>query len=92
MISSISRVDQFALRHRDRLSTVERKRVLHAAEVLPGDQFILCSDGLHGYLKEGEVELLLGEPTVEGSARRAIELANDRGGRDNITAVIVNIA
>ena len=63
-----------------------------ALALAPADRFLICSDGLHGYLREGEVELLLGEPTVEGSARRAIELANDRGGRDNITAVIVNIA
>ena len=53
-----------------------------------GDAFLLCSDGLHGYLRPdevAEVASLGGELCV----RRFIDLANSRGGRDNITAVIV---
>jgi PPM family protein phosphatase len=57
--------------------------------LLPGDRFLLCSDGLHGYLRPGEVEQLLGESRVEDSVTRAIGLANGRGGKDNITAVVV---
>jgi protein phosphatase len=56
------------------------------------DRFLLCSDGLHGYLKEGEVELLLGLPRVEDVVQRAIGLANSRGGKDNITAIAVHLA
>jgi serine/threonine protein phosphatase PrpC len=55
-----------------------------------GDQFLLCSDGLHGYLRPQEIP----EITAAGgevSVRRFIELANSRGGRDNITAVLVEI-
>ncbi|MGD8860790.1 MAG: Stp1/IreP family PP2C-type Ser/Thr phosphatase [Myxococcales bacterium] len=59
-------------------------------EVRPGDRFLLCSDGLHGYVEEREVgDLLAG--TVEEAAQRAIDLANQRGGRDNITAVVVEL-
>jgi len=57
-----------------------------------GDRFLLCTDGLHGVLAPGEVETLLAEPTVEAAARRSIELANERGGKDNITALVVGIA
>ncbi len=57
-----------------------------------GDRFLLCSDGLHGYLRPGEVEALLGEGRIEDAAARAIGLANGRGGRDNITAVVVAFA
>src|SRR5262249_53777749 len=60
-------------------------------DLVAGDRFLLCTDGLHGYLKEGEIESLLGEPTVEAAARRGVELANDRGGRDNITALVVAV-
>jgi protein phosphatase len=59
-------------------------------EAIAGDRFLLCSDGLHGYLRAGELEGLLGL-----SPRRAvgacIELANRRGGGDNITAVVVEL-
>lgn len=57
-------------------------------ELTLGDVFLLCSDGLHGYLALEEV----GEVTALGgqlSVQRFIDLANARGGRDNITAVIV---
>jgi serine/threonine protein phosphatase PrpC len=55
-----------------------------------GDRFLLCSDGLHGYLREEEISAVtfLGpEPAVH----RFIELANSRGGKDNITAILVEV-
>lgn len=59
-------------------------------ETQPGDRFLLCSDGLHGYLKEQEIVplLTLGPDTAVG---KLIDLANQRGGRDNITAVVVEL-
>jgi protein phosphatase len=62
----------------------------HVFEVQQGDTFLLCSDGLHGYLEDSEIPAVtdLG-PTV--AVRRFIELANQRGGRDNITAVVVEM-
>lgn len=53
-----------------------------------GDQFLLCSDGLHGYLDDQEIPYLLSFG-LEEAGRHFIELACDRGGKDNITAVIV---
>jgi|SRR5579883_1706119 len=61
-------------------------------ELLPGDRFLVCSDGLHGYLRPGEVEELLGGQSLESGARRAIDLANERGGKDNVTAVVVAVS
>ena len=55
-----------------------------------GDRFLLCSDGLHGYLREGDVAPIV-KLGGEEAARHFIELANDRGGKDNITAVLVEI-
>jgi protein phosphatase len=57
----------------------------------PGDIFLLCSDGLHGYLQDGEVEKVLAAGPRDQAAARFIKLANDRGGKDNITVVLVNV-
>jgi serine/threonine protein phosphatase PrpC len=56
----------------------------------PGLRFLLCSDGLHGYLKEDDIP---GVVAMGGSdaVDRFIDLANDRGGKDNITAVLLEI-
>ncbi|MBX3270018.1 MAG: serine/threonine-protein phosphatase [Sandaracinaceae bacterium] len=60
-------------------------------EVGPGDRFLVCSDGLHGYLQEDEiVPLLTLGPDVATS--KLIDIANQRGGRDNITAVVVELS
>jgi protein phosphatase len=59
-------------------------------EVKAGDRFVLCSDGLHGYLDEPEIPdiVSLGGKTA---AEAFISLANERGGSDNITVVLVEI-
>lgn len=59
-------------------------------EVKPGDRFMLCSDGLHGYLEEAELDNLLAGDAAE-VAQRLINTANQRGGRDNITVVVVDV-
>lgn len=60
--------------------------------VQPGDRFLLCSDGLHGYLQDGEVERLMDAAPPEEAPKRFIALANDRGGKDNITVITVFVA
>ena len=60
-------------------------------EVLPGDTFLLCSDGLTGYLESpDELRESLSQPNDKG-VKALIELANTRGGKDNITTVIVKL-
>lgn len=61
-------------------------------EVLPGDQFLLASDGLHGYIAHtAELEPYLEEADGETAAAELIALANRKGGKDNITAVLVRL-
>jgi protein phosphatase len=60
-------------------------------DVRSGDRFLLCSDGLHGYLKDGELERELDGVTDPEVPKRLIDLANERGGKDNITAVLVRV-
>jgi protein phosphatase len=61
-----------------------------AADLADGDRFFLCTDGFHGYLEsDTEVVRLLGMSPLTSGAKAAIDLANGRGGRDNITCVLV---
>ena len=58
--------------------------------VEPGDTFVLCSDGVHGYLDADEIAEVL-SLGAQAAPRRLAELANARGGRDNITSVAVEL-
>ncbi|MEZ4367137.1 MAG: protein phosphatase 2C domain-containing protein [Kofleriaceae bacterium] len=60
-------------------------------DVLPGDQFLLCSDGLHAYLEDEALPALLDDGEVADVPARLIELANAGGGHDNITGVVVRV-
>jgi serine/threonine protein phosphatase PrpC/CRP-like cAMP-binding protein len=60
-------------------------------DVLPGDRFLLCTDGLHGYLEESELPELFEETPEDALTQRLIDVANERGGKDNITAVVVRV-
>lgn len=58
-------------------------------EILPGDQFLMCSDGLHAYLKDKDIKEILSAPDVSESPKDLIALANSGGGHDNITAIVI---
>jgi serine/threonine protein phosphatase PrpC len=60
-------------------------------ECQSGDQFFLCSDGLHGYLSDEEAPQVIASMGSGTPLSRLIDLANDRGGKDNITGVLVAI-
>jgi serine/threonine protein phosphatase PrpC len=55
-----------------------------------GDRFLLCSDGLHGYIENPELAGRL-EGDRHEVAAQLIAVANQRGGRDNITVVITDV-
>lgn len=58
-----------------------------------GDRLLLCSDGLSGVMTESELLHLVSRPEApQIVADRLVEAANDAGGPDNITAVVVDIA
>lgn len=55
-----------------------------------GDMLVLCSDGLSGQVKREEIaEVAAGAPSLLELCARLIDMANTRGGPDNITAVAV---
>ncbi|ADD27249.1 PP2C family protein-serine/threonine phosphatase [Meiothermus ruber] len=60
-------------------------------KVRPGDVFLLCSDGLSGVLEDRVLaEMILTNPP-EPAVVKLVKLANDWGGPDNISAVVVTI-
>ena len=62
-------------------------------DVATGDRFLLCSDGLHGYFHDDkEVADLCADGDLDECAEAAIALANQRGGKDNITAVVIEVS
>jgi CRP-like cAMP-binding protein len=61
-------------------------------DLLAGDQFLLASDGLHGYINHtAELEPYFEDEDGEKAATELIELANRKGGKDNITCILVRI-
>ncbi|MBT8379553.1 MAG: Stp1/IreP family PP2C-type Ser/Thr phosphatase [Ignavibacteria bacterium] len=56
-----------------------------------GDTFILCSDGLTTFVSNSEILKIVSNGTVQDAANKLIELANKRGGEDNITVQIAKV-
>jgi len=65
---------------------------LQGDDVSVGDCYILCSDGLSGMIEDAEMlEIVSRAPSIEEACRKLIAVANEHGGEDNITAVLVKI-
>lgn len=59
---------------------------------LAGDVYLLCSDGLTKMLKDDVIATVLrGEEDLKAAVERLILFANSRGGKDNITVVLVRV-
>ena len=57
-----------------------------------GDRFLLCSDGLTGMVGDEEIlGYLVTETAPEAAVRKLVDLANERGGVDNITSIVVDV-
>lgn len=56
--------------------------------VLPGDVFVLCSDGLCGLLDDTEIGMIASELAPAEATRLLVNLSNLRGGPDNITVIV----
>lgn len=71
-----------------RRETVEMD--VRSVSARPGDRFILCSDGLTGMVSERRIlEAILISETPREACDLLVSLANEAGGRDNISAVVL---
>jgi len=57
----------------------------------PGDMYLLCSDGLTNLVSEEEIRDMLVAKSFQETLRDLVALANERGGDDNITAVLARV-
>lgn len=56
-----------------------------------GDLYLLCSDGLYNLVHTHEIAMIVKEYSVDEAVEHLINLANERGGTDNITVLVVEI-
>lgn len=57
----------------------------------PGDTFILCSDGLTNHVGDHEILAMVDDHRPQDAADGLVELANRRGGSDNISVIVVQV-
>jgi len=60
-------------------------------QALVGDVWVLCSDGLTGHVQDDEIARIAANYAPSEAARQLIELANARGGRDNVTVFVLSV-
>ena len=56
----------------------------------PGDRYLICTDGLYNDLRPQELQSMLADTPISASTKGLLEKALDRGGRDNISAVVID--
>jgi PPM family protein phosphatase len=79
----------FRLRLRDG-ETNEQMLANQGTALLPGDVLVLCSDGLTDYLKSSEIlGVMQKTKNLNASVKTLVDQANQRGGQDNITVVML---
>jgi len=55
----------------------------------PGDKVLMCSDGLSNMVSDKQMEEMLNQNTPEEACQKLVDLANENGGTDNITVVLL---
>lgn len=66
---------------------------IHEYAVLPGDIYLFCSDGLNDMVEDDEIAMVLGllAANLGVCATQLIQMANDNGGRDNVSVALVKV-
>ena len=66
---------------------------LHEYAVSPGDLYLLCSDGLSDMVEDDQMHSVLSSlgENLQLTAEQLVQMANDHGGRDNISVILVRV-
>jgi protein phosphatase len=66
---------------------------VHEYEVLPDDVYLLCSDGLPDMVEDEDIHLTIStfNASLDVVGKQLIELANDHGGRDNVSVMLAQV-
>src|SRR3990170_7565279 len=66
---------------------------VHSYPARPGDIYVLCSDGLNDMVPDEDIELTLSSlaANLPLAAQQLVQQANDNGGRDNVSVILVRV-
>src|SRR5574340_84776 len=66
---------------------------IHVHDVLVGDIYLLCSDGLNDMVEDEDIQATLYamQSNLPLAAEQLIQMANDNGGRDNVSVILVKV-
>ena len=66
---------------------------VHEYAVLPDDVYLLCSDGLPDMVEDEDIHLTIStfNANLDVVGKQLIELANDHGGRDNVSVMLAQV-
>ena len=66
---------------------------VHTHDVAPGDIYVLCSDGLYDMVPDEDIHLTVSslKSNLALAAQQLLQQANDAGGRDNISVILVHV-
>jgi len=68
----------------------EQAKANQGLPLVPGDQVLICTDGLTDLVDDEEIlEIITGEDSKDEQLQKLVDLANQRGGHDNITVVVL---
>jgi serine/threonine protein phosphatase PrpC len=72
-------------------ATVEPE--MHDYDTLPGDIYLLCSDGLSDMVRDEDIGMALrdGGGDIRRCAQQLVQMANDNGGRDNVSVILIRV-
>jgi protein phosphatase len=63
----------------------------HLHEMQPGDWLLMCSDGLSDMVDDGQIAAVLtGSESLQDAAQALVQVANEAGGRDNISVILTS--
>ena len=60
-------------------------------EVRPGDRMLVCCDGLSNLVEDAEILRIVRSEPLDAVPQKLVDLANDRGGDDNITVIVLQV-
>ena len=67
---------------------------IHEYPTKPGDIYLLCSDGLCDMVEDEDIAMTLqtlGKGNLKLAAQQLVQMANDNGGRDNVSVILVRV-
>jgi serine/threonine protein phosphatase PrpC len=64
---------------------------IYRKKLVPGDKFLMCSDGLSGLVTDERIHEICTQNNLEDSVKICIEEAKANGGDDNITVMIIHV-